>query len=57
MGNFDYSGPMTEVVLLGALAQRLQNKKLIWDGKNMKVTNAPEADQYIHPQFHNGWTL
>jgi predicted dehydrogenase len=55
--NFDYSGPMTEVVLLGALAQRMQNKKLDWDGKNMKVTNAPEADQYIRPQFHNGWTL
>jgi len=55
--HFDYAGPMTEVILLGALAQRLQNKKLNWDGKNMKVTNAPEADKYIHPQFHNGWTL
>ncbi len=55
--NFDYSGPMTEVVLLGALAQKLQNKKLIWDGKNMKAANAPEADQYIRPPFHNGWTL
>jgi predicted dehydrogenase len=54
--NFDYGGPLTEVVLLGTVAMRMQ-KKLYWDGPNMKVTNAPEADEYIRPEYHNGWSL
>ncbi|MBN1846595.1 MAG: Gfo/Idh/MocA family oxidoreductase [Sedimentisphaerales bacterium] len=56
-GNFDYSGPMTEVVLLGAVAQRFTEKTLYWDAAALKVTNAPEADSIIRPEFHNGWTL
>ncbi|MGD8538195.1 MAG: Gfo/Idh/MocA family oxidoreductase [Candidatus Aminicenantes bacterium] len=54
--NFDYGGPLTELVLLGTVAMRTQ-KKLYWDGPNMKATNAPEADEYIRPVYHNGWTL
>ncbi len=54
--DFSYSGPMTEVVLLGNVALRV-GKKLQWDGENMKATNAPEADALIHPEYHNGWTL
>jgi len=54
--NFDYAGPMTEVILLGNVALRT-GKKLTWDGANMKATNAPEADEYIRPEYLNGWTL
>ena len=54
--NFNYAGPMTEVVLLGNVALRT-GKKLAWDGANMKATNALEADEYIHPEYLNGWTL
>ncbi len=54
--NFDYAGPMTEVILLGNVALRT-GKKLAWDGPNMKATNAPEADRYIRPEYHNNWTL
>ena len=44
--NFDYSGPLTEMVLLGNLAVRA-SKKIEWDAANMKAPNAPEAEQYI----------
>ncbi len=54
--DFSYSGPMTEVVLLGNVALRT-GKKIYWDGVNMKATNAPEAEQFIHQAYHNGWTL
>ena len=54
--NFDYAGPLTEVVLLGAVALRT-GKKIRWDGPNMKATNAPEADKYIKPAFREGWGL
>jgi len=54
--NFDYSGALTEAVLLGNIAFRT-GVKLQWDAENMKATNAPEADQYIHPEFRPGWML
>ncbi|MCC6797527.1 MAG: Gfo/Idh/MocA family oxidoreductase [Candidatus Hydrogenedentes bacterium] len=54
--NFDFAGPLTEVVLLGNIAIRTQ-KKLLWDGPNMTITNVPEANQYINSPYREGWTL
>jgi hypothetical protein len=54
--DFDYAGPLTEVVLLGNLAIRVA-KKLDWDGKNLEVTNVPEANKYVHTEYREGWTL
>jgi predicted dehydrogenase len=54
--NFDYSGPLTEVVLLGNLALRSQGL-LMWDGPNMRVTNNEAANQYIQREYRQGWTL
>ncbi len=46
-GNFAYSGPFNEMVLLGVLAIRLQglNKILNWDGSNMKFTNISPSEE------------
>ena len=54
--NFDYAGPLTEIVLLGNVALRT-GKRLHWDSENMKATNAPEADEYIKPAFRPGYDL
>ena len=54
--NFDYAGHLAEVVLLGNVAMRTR-EKLLWDGVNLRATNCPEADAYIRPEYHNGWTL
>jgi len=54
--NFDYSGPLTETVLLGNVAYRT-GKKLEWDAKRLKATNAPEADRFIRRPYRKGWTL
>jgi len=32
-------------------------KKLLWDAKNMKITNFDEANQYVRRQYRDGWTL
>jgi hypothetical protein len=45
------------MVLLGVLAIRNQNRKLIYDVKNMRITNDAEADKYISPPFRENWTL
>ena len=54
--NFDYGGPLTELVLLGTVAMRT-GKKIYWDAVNMKAFNVPEVDKFIRPEYHNGWTL
>lgn len=57
--NFDYSGPLTEMVTMGNLAIRPENvgKKLEWDGENMRVTNEEKANDYVHPHYREGWSL
>ncbi len=61
--NFDYAGPLTEMVLLGNVAVRmslqLQAKglKLSYDGGSMRVTNLPEANAYMRRIYRDGWTL
>ena len=54
--NFEYGGPVTEMVLLGNVALRTQGK-LHWDYKNMRFTNNEEANQYINEPYREGWTL
>ena len=44
--NFDYAGPLTEMVLLGNLAVRT-GQSIEWDGPSMRCTNLPEANQYV----------
>ncbi|MHC4636594.1 MAG: Gfo/Idh/MocA family protein [Planctomycetota bacterium] len=54
--SFDYSGPLTEMVLLGNVAKRIKGR-LLWDTENMKITNVPEADNYIRTPYRQGWSL
>lgn len=54
--NFDYAARLTEAMLLGNVAIRV-GKPLDWDADAMQVTNAPEANQYLHRQYRSGWTL
>ncbi|MHC4502868.1 MAG: gfo/Idh/MocA family oxidoreductase, partial [Planctomycetota bacterium] len=55
--NFGYSGPLTEMTLLGNVAKRFQGNLLKWDGPNMKVTNLAAANEWIRRPYRKGWTL
>jgi len=57
--NFDYSGPLTEMVTMGNLAIRPENvgKKLLWDGENMRVTNDEGANDFVKMHYREGWSL
>ncbi len=46
--NFEYAGPLTEMVLMGNLSIRLQglNRELEWDGENMSFKNI-NADESV----------
>jgi predicted dehydrogenase len=54
--NFDYAGALTETILLGTVSYRL-GKPLTWNAKELKATNEPEADRYLHKEYRQPWTL
>jgi predicted dehydrogenase len=56
LSNFEYSGLLTEANHLGNVAYRT-GKKIHWDAKEMRATNAPEAEPFIRREYRKGWTL
>ena len=54
--NFDYSGALTESVLLGSVAYQ-SGVELEWNSKKLQVTNSEEAQQLIHKEYRKGWQL
>jgi predicted dehydrogenase len=54
--NFDYSGALTEAVLLGTVSYR-SGQAIDWDAKSLKVANAPQAQALIHKEYRKGWEL
>jgi predicted dehydrogenase len=54
--NFEYAGWLTEANHLGNVAFRA-GKKLEWDFKNLRATNAPEIEPLIHRKYRKGWKL
>lgn len=55
-GSFIYAGPVTETILLGAVALRA-GKKVDYDSASMKITNIPEANKYLVREYRPGWEL
>jgi predicted dehydrogenase len=69
--SFDYSGPLTETVLMGNLAIRSYQhatitedsrsfdgrKRLLWDGESMKITNYDFANEFVSRNYRDGWSM
>jgi hypothetical protein len=55
-GNFEFSGLVTESLLLGNVATRV-GQKLNWDRASMKVVNVDSAEKYVKPERRSGWEL
>ena len=43
--------------MLGTVAMRVPNKKLLWNAKKMEFTNSSEANQYLRPDIRKGWEM
>lgn len=55
--NFDYSGPLTETLILGCIITRLpENTEIKWDSQNMRTDN-DIANRYIEEEYRKGWSL
>jgi len=61
--NFDWAGPLTEVVLLGNIALRMELRErltdcvLEWDPAGMRIPNVPEANAFLQKEYRPGWSL
>ncbi len=53
---FEYGAGLTEMALVGVLAQRF-NKRIEFDAPNMKVTNHPELNAYVKEPVRDGWSF
>jgi len=45
MSDFDYVGPLSELIVLGDIAATHPGKKLLWDAENMRITNNEAANK------------
>ena len=53
--NFEYSADLTEMAIVGSLAQRFATK-IEYDSEKMKITNNPNIDKYIKEPTREGWS-
>lgn len=61
--HFDHAAPLTEAVLLGNIALRVQLReeltryKLRWDSPSLKITNMDDANEFVRRDYRAGWSL
>ncbi len=52
--NFSYAAVLTEIILLGVLAQRF-NTRIEWDAQKGQITNHPELNAFVKEPVRKGW--
>jgi len=50
--NFEYSGALTETVLLGNVAYR-SGSRIEWDAEHMRIPNNSRAEQFLRREYRN----
>jgi predicted dehydrogenase len=53
--HFGHSGPMTEMILLGVIAQRNPDQKLVWDSQKMSIQGREDLSKLIRRDYRPGW--
>ncbi len=56
LSHFGYAGPLTELVLLGVVAERVA-EPLEWDAANSRFTNNDKANEYLSRAHRPGWEV
>jgi predicted dehydrogenase len=52
---FEFSGPLTEAVLLGTIAMRLPGETLTWEARKMKFKGHDAANHHLEQKPRKGW--
>ncbi len=53
--SFDYSGPLSEAVLLGSIAIRNSGQTLQWDAAALEFANNSSANESVKKPYRSGW--
>jgi hypothetical protein len=53
--NIGYAGPLTEAVLLGAVAIRFPGERLQWDSQAARITNHSAANSRLTKSYRRSW--
>lgn len=56
-GDFSHGGPLTETVLVGAMADRFAGEWLEWDREKVAFSNRPEATAMARRVYREGWKI
>jgi predicted dehydrogenase len=54
---FDYSGPLTESVLIGNVAAHFPDETLAFDATRLAFPQKPEANQHLTRTYRKGWRI
>jgi hypothetical protein len=55
--DFSFAGPLTEACQLGNICMRMGGIAIEWDSVNFKITNNEEANNLLHFEYREGWSL
>ena len=55
--DFTHGGPLTETVLVGAMADRCAGEWLQWDRDELKFTNHAKATALVRRTYRDGWKV
>jgi predicted dehydrogenase len=54
---FQFSGPLTEAVLLGTVAMRVPGETLTWNARKMRFDDHDAANRHLRRKPRRGWTV
>jgi hypothetical protein len=56
-GDFLRAGPISDAVNLACISLRLGGRRLLWDSAGAKITNIPEANEFLTRDYRRGWEI
>ena len=56
-GDFSHGGPLTEAVLVGAMADRVGTDWLQWDRETLSFKNSDKANELVRREYREGWKV
>ncbi len=57
IADFNHGGPLTEAVLVGAIADRHAEQWLEWDRDALEFSNSAEATKLVKRTYRDGWQI
>jgi len=55
--NFDYSGPLTETILLGGIASHFPGESLLWNAEKLEFSGHADATAFVQREYREGWSI